>query len=144
MKATRSIKKAEVVNNWLLIDATGVRLGKLSTKVASLLLGKHKVNQTRNMVTGDHVVIVNADKLDVHASKLQKKVYYTHSGYISGLKKKTLEQQLEVDASKVITDAVWGMLPKNKLGEAIFVNLHVYNGAEHPHVAQQPQKIEIK
>lgn len=144
MKITRAVKKQELKLNWYLIDAKGVRLGKLATKCASLLMGKHKVIKSSNMLTGDAVVVINAAKVDVHPSKQVKKIYYRHSGYMGGLKTETLEQMLSKKPRRVIELAVKGMLPVNKLGRAMMKNLHVYEQSEHPHLAQKPLSIEIK
>lgn len=144
MKQTRSIKKAEVTQEWYLIDASNVRLGLLASEVAKKLLGKDKVDYAENLGNGDAVVIVNAAKVDVHKSKLTKKKYYRHSGYISGMTEKTLEEMLEDSPERVIEKAVRGMLPKNKLGEQLFSNLFVYEGEDHPHQGQKPTKIKVK
>ncbi|MBW7953611.1 MAG: 50S ribosomal protein L13 [Candidatus Dojkabacteria bacterium] len=144
MNHTRSIKKSEVSQAWFLVDAKGVRLGKLASETAKLLLGKHKVTRAENMITGDAVVVINASEVDVHTRKLSQKKYYKHSGYIGGLKEESLEELLKTNPTRVIETAIKGMLPKTKLGRAIAKNLYVYAGDEHKHEAQQPSKLEIK
>ncbi|MGI6741144.1 MAG: 50S ribosomal protein L13 [Brevefilum sp.] len=136
------VPKGQLEREWLLIDAEGKNLGRLSTWIATLLLGKHKPNFTPGMMTGANVVVVNAEKVDFFPGKLEDKIYYRHSQYPSGLKEITLKRQLELFPERVIEIAVKGMLPHNKLGRRIFKNLHVYAGNEHPHQAQQPALIE--
>lgn len=144
MRQTRAIKKSEIKLNWYLIDATDIRLGKLAVRCADLLMGKHKVDMTKNLPSGDAVIVLNAQKVDVFAKKLAAKKYYQHSGYIGGIRKRTLADMIEKYPEEVIEKAVKGMLPKNKLGAKLFTNLHVYKTTEHPHEAQKPIKIEIK
>lgn len=143
MKHTRSIKKADLTRNWYIIDAKGVRLGKLASEAAKLLIGKHKVTRTDNMVSGDSVIIINAANVDVHPRKYLQKKYYRHSGYIGGLKEETLEQAMQKNPARVIEKAVKGMLPKTKLGNAMFTNLFVYDGTDHKHEAQKPISVEL-
>lgn len=141
---TRSIKKSEVVNNWVLIDASGVRLGRLATKCASMLIGKHKVNKVDYLNGGDHVIVINAKNIDVYKKKLTTKMYVRHSGYRGGFSEKPLEQVIEENPGYAIKEAVWGMLPKNKMGREILTNLHIYADDKHGHEAQKPVKIEVK
>ena len=136
------VPKGKVEQEWLLIDAEGQNLGRLSTKIAQLLIGKHKPNYTPGVMTGANVVVINAEKVDVYPTRLDKKIYYRHSNYPSGLKSINLRTQLERHPERVIEHAVWGMIPKNKLGRRIFKNLHVYAGPEHPHQAQGPELVE--
>ncbi len=136
------VPKGQVEREWLLVDAEGQNLGRLSTKIAQLLIGKHKPNYTPGVMTGANVVVINAEKVDVYPTRLDSKIYYRHSGYPSGLKEITLRRQLEKFPERVIERAVWGMIPKNKLGRRIYKNLHVYAGPEHPHQAQQPESVE--
>jgi large subunit ribosomal protein L13 len=136
------VPKGQVEREWLLIDAEGKNLGRLSTKIAQLLIGKHKPNYTPGVMTGANVVVINAEKVDVYPTRLDNKMYYRVSNYPSGLKEVTLRRQLEIHPERVIEHAVWGMIPKNKLGRRIFKNLHVYAGTEHPHGAQQPELVE--
>lgn len=144
MSHTRTIKKDEVNLDWHIIDAKGIRLGKLATKCAGLLIGKHKVAKTTNMVNGDAVIVINAQDIDYHPTKAEGKLYRRHSGYIGGLKEQTLEEMLEKNPRRVIEIAVKGMLPKNKLGRKLYKNLHVYNDGEHPHQGQNPQEFIIE
>lgn len=144
MQKTSVIKKNDIKQDWYVIDAEGVRLGKLATKAAELLIGKHKPAKTTNMINGDSVVIINAEKIDVHKSKLKGKKYYSHSTYRGGFKEQTLEELLEKFPERVIEKAISGMLPKNKLRAKMFNNLHVYAGDTHKHEAQKPTKLEIK
>jgi len=136
------VPKGQVEREWLLIDAEGKNLGRLSTKIAQLLIGKHKPNYTPGVMTGANVVVINAEKVDVYPTRLDNKMYYRVSNYPGGLKEVTLRRQLEIHPERVIEHAVWGMIPKNKLGRRIFKNLHVYAGTEHPHGAQQPELVE--
>lgn len=141
---TKVIKKSEIVTNWYIIDAKGVRLGKLATVTAGLLIGKNKVNRASNMASGDAVVIINASEVDVHKTKLKRKKYVTHSTYRGGYKEMVLEEMLEKTPEKVIELAVTGMLPKTKLRSEFINNLYVYAGSEHQHEAQKPVVYEVK
>jgi large subunit ribosomal protein L13 len=136
------VPKGQVEREWLLIDAEEKNLGRLATKIAQLLIGKHKPNYTPGVMTGANVVVINAEKVAVYPTRLDNKKYYRTSNYPSGLKEVTLRRQLEIHPERVIEHAVWGMIPKNKLGRRIFKNLHVYAGTEHPHGAQQPELVE--
>ena len=136
------VPKGQVEREWLLIDAEDKNLGRLSTKIAQLLLGKHKPNYTPGVITGANVVVINAEKVAVYPTRMDNKVYYHHSGYPGGLKEITLRDQLAKFPDRVIKHAVWGMIPKNKMGRKIFKNLHVYAGNEHPHQAQKPELVE--
>lgn len=141
---TTVIKKSDLTPKWYLIDATGVRLGRLATQCASLLIGKGKTNRAGNMVSGDFLVIVNAKDIDVYKNKLTKKKYYTHSTYRGGFKERTLGEMIEKFPERVIEKAIKGMLPNTKLREKFMNNLYVYAGPEHKHEAQKPEKISIK
>jgi large subunit ribosomal protein L13 len=136
------VPKGQVEREWLLVDAEGQNLGRLATKIAQLLIGKHKPNYTPGVMTGANVVVINAEKVAVYPTRLDNKKYYRHSSYPGGLKEITLRDQLAKFPERVIESAVWGMVPKNKLGRRIFKNLHVYAGTEHPHQAQQPEIVE--
>jgi large subunit ribosomal protein L13 len=136
------VPKGQVERDWLLIDADGQNLGRLSTKIAQLLLGKNKPNYTPGVMTGANVVVINAEKIEVFPTRLENKIYYRHSNYPGGLKEITLKRQLETFPERVIEYAVKGMIPHNKLGRRILKNLHVYAGPEHPHQAQEPVKVE--
>ena len=140
-KYTQSAKKGEHKENWWVVDAEGQVLGRLATTIAARLRGKHSPAFTPHVDTGDAVVVINADKIVLTGKKLQKKVYYRHSGYIGGLKEITAEKLLEKRPEELIRHAVKGMLPKNKLGRKLFKKLKVYTGNTHPHAAQQPEAV---
>ncbi|HBY98509.1 MAG: 50S ribosomal protein L13 [Ardenticatenaceae bacterium] len=141
---TFSAKPAEVEHEWWVVDAEGQTLGRLATRIASILRGKHKPIFTPNVDTGDFVIVVNADKVAVTGAKLDQKIYYRHSGYPGGLKERSLREQLQRSPERVIEAAVRGMLPKNKLGRAMFRKLKVYASPTHPHQAQQPKPLVIE
>jgi large subunit ribosomal protein L13 len=134
-------KAGEITREWVLVDANGENLGRLATKIASLLLGKHKPSFTPGVEMGDYVIVVNAERIQVTGNKLDDKFYYRHSQYPGGLKSVSLRQQLEKHPDRVIQSAVWGMLPHNKFGRKILKNLKVYAGPDHPHGAQQPKQL---
>jgi len=138
-------KAAEIERKWLVVDAEGQNLGRLATKIAALLLGKHKPTFTPGVELGDHVIVINAQKVTVTgtktSTKLTTKKYYHHSGYPGGLKSVSLRDQLQTHPDRVIRAAVWGMLPHNRMGRHILKNLKVYAGPEHPHQAQNPQQV---
>jgi large subunit ribosomal protein L13 len=136
---TYAVKASEIDRGWWLIDATDQPLGRLATRVATLLSGKHKPIWSPHLDTGDHVVVVNAARVRVTGNKLTQKRYYRHSNYPGGLREETLEDLLARKPERVIEFAVKGMLPSNKLGNAMYRKLKVYPGAEHPHKAQHPQ-----
>lgn len=138
------VPKGQVEREWLLIDADGQNLGRLSTQIAQLLLGKHKPNYTPGVMTGANVVVVNAEKVAVYPTRMEEKIYYRHSNYPSGLKEITLKDQLQKFPERVIEHAVKGMIPHNKLGRRILKNLHVYAGGEHPHQAQEPEMVRLE
>ena len=140
---TYSAKPAEVVHEWHLVDASGRTLGRLATEIASRLRGKHKPEFTPHVDTGDYIVVINASKIRVTGKKLKDKIYHHHTGYIGNLKSISLEKLLEKAPEQVITKAVKGMLPKNKLGAVMLKKLRVFSGPEHDHTAQQPQPLEI-
>lgn len=132
-----------VERDWCVVDATDKTLGRLAAEVASRLRGKHKPEFTPNVDTGDHIIVVNAEKIKVTGNKLTQKKYYHHTGYIGNLKSISLGEQLQKRPERVIQRAVKGMLPRNPLGRAMFRKLHVYAGPEHPHQAQQPKELEL-
>ncbi len=136
-------KPHEVERKWYLVDATDKTLGRLSSKIASILRGKHKPIFTPHVDCGDYVVVINAEKVKVTGKKLADKEYKRHSGYPGGLKTVTLEKMLEEKPEDVMIHAVKGMLPKGKLGRQMLKKLRVYKGAEHDHSAQKPEKLEI-
>ena len=138
---TSIITKKEIDRKYYLIDAQDQILGRLAVKAALLLSGKRKVDYTSNVDNGDFVVVVNASRIAVTGDKLKAKTYTSFSGYPGGLKIKTLERVLKTRPTEVIRHAVKGMLPKNKLGSRMITRLKVYAGPEHPHVAQNPEKI---
>jgi large subunit ribosomal protein L13 len=140
---TYSPKPGDVQRQWHVIDAQDVVLGRLAVQTANLLRGKHKPTFAPHMDMGDFVVIVNAEKVALSGNKRADKLAYRHSGYPGGLRSIPIGELLEKDARKAIEKAVWGMLPKNKLGRAMLKKLKVYSGADHPHTAQQPQPFEI-
>ena len=135
-------KKADLKPKWHVIDAKDRTLGRISTEIAILLQGKHKPSYAPNLLTGDFVVVVNADKFKVTGNKLSSKKYYRHSGYIGGLTEQTMEEMLNKFPERVITQSVKGMLPKNKLGRKMLLRLKVYVGDQHPHEAQFKETID--
>lgn len=137
---THAVKASEITRGWLLVDASGQTLGRLANEVAALLSGKRKVIFSRHLDTGDFVVIVNAEKIKVTGNKLTQKFYYRHSGYPGGFRQVMLRDMLAKHPDRVLRHAVRGMLPRNKLGDAMINKLKVYAGPEHPHVAQMPQE----
>jgi large subunit ribosomal protein L13 len=136
--------ESEITRSWFVVDAEGKVLGRLAARVAAILRGKHKPTFTPHLDVGDHVVVVNAEKVHLTGRKLQDKLYRWHSGYIGGLREVSAEKMLRTHPERVIEWAVQGMLPKNRLGRAMSKKLKVYRGAEHPHQAQQPQTLEIR
>ena len=129
----------DVERKWWVVDADGKVLGRLATRVAVLLRGKHKPQFADFVDTGDFVVVINAEKISVTGRKREEKVYYSHSQYPGGLKTQVLAEMLAKKPEDVIKRAVWGMIPKNKLGRAVYKKLKVYRGPEHPHQAQNPR-----
>lgn len=140
---TEITKPADVERSWFVVDADGQTLGRLSSRIASILRGKHKPGFSPSVDCGDYVVVINADKIQVKGQKLEQKMYYRHSGYPGGLKEMTLRDQLELFPTRPIEIAVKGMLPKNALGRQMFSKLKVYAGSEHPHQAQQPVDLDL-
>ncbi len=136
------VPKGQVEREWFLVDAEGQNLGRLATKIAQLLIGKYRPDYTPGVLMGANVVVINAEKVDVYPTRLDSKIYYHHTGYPGGIKEISLRRQLEKFPERVIEKAVWGMIPKNKLGRRIYKNLHVYAGPEHPHQAQKPELVE--
>jgi len=140
---TRSFRKADQTPAWHLVDAADQTLGRLASQVAAVLRGKHKPTFTPHEDLGDHVVVVNAERVRLTGNKLKDKVYRHHTGYIGGLKEITAEKLMQKDPTRLITNAVEGMLPKNRLGRAMSKKLKVYAGAGHPHVAQKPEPFPL-
>jgi large subunit ribosomal protein L13 len=140
---TYSPKASEIQRAWWVVDADGLVLGRLATEVARLLRGKHKPSFTPHLDTGDHVVIVNADKVVLTAGKAERKTVYRHSGYPGGLKAETFAHLLERRPEEAVRRTIRGMLPKNRLGRQMLTKLKVYAGPTHPHAAQQPQPLDV-
>ena len=136
-------KPAEIERKWYVVDAEGETLGRLASKIAVILRGKHKPIYSPSVDCGDYVIVLNAEKISVTGQRLDQKVYYRHSGYPGGIRSITLREQLEKHPTRPIELAVKGMLPKNKLGRKMLKKLKVYTGSEHPHQAQQPVQLEI-
>ena len=132
-----------IKHEWCVVDATDKTLGRLATELATRLRGKHKPEFTPNMDTGDHMIVINAEKIKVTGKKLDDKMYHHHTGYIGNLKSISLGKLLEQHPERVLQKAVKGMLPRNPLGRAVFRKLHVYAGPDHPHEAQQPTQLEL-
>lgn len=128
-------------SKWLLVDANEQNLGRLATKIASYLLGKHKPDYTPGVEMGDFVVVINASKLSIDQKRLDEKAYHTVSGYPGGLRTVGMREQMAKHPDRVITAAVWGMLPHNRIGRQLIKRLKVYAGNDHPHEAQNPQKV---
>lgn len=140
---TYAVKASEIERHWWVVDATDQTLGRLATRIATLLEGKHKPIYSPHLDTGDHVVVLNAARVKVTGDKLIQKRYYRHSNYPGGLKEESLGTLLERKPELVIERAVKGMLPRNRLGRAMIKKMKVYPGAEHPHQAQQPTAFEL-
>ena len=140
---TKSYKNTDLDKNWLLLDAKDETLGRLSSKIASILMGKNKAQYTPHNDLGDYVVVVNAEKIKVTGNKNTQKRYYRHTGYPGGLKSSTFSEIIEKDPVNIILKAVKGMLPKNKLSNSIISKLKIYAGDNHPHAGQNPIKIEL-
>lgn len=140
---TYSAKPAEVERKWYVVDANGCVLGRLASFVANRLRGKHKPIYTPHVDTGDHIVVVNADKVALTGKKWDEKFYYRHSGYMGGLKSMTARELLQKRPEDLVIRAVKGMLPKNRLGRKMLKKLKVYAGPEHPHVAQGPESLQL-
>ena len=140
---TRSLKSDEINKDWYIANAEGKTLGRLASQIAKVLRGKHKPSFTPHMDMGDFVVVVNAEKVTVSGKKESDKTYFKHSGYIGSTTFTKLDQMRRSHPERIVEKAVWGMLPKNRLGRAIIKHLKVYQGPEHPHEAQQPKELNI-
>jgi large subunit ribosomal protein L13 len=140
---TKSERKEDVVRDWFVVDAEGETVGRLATRIATVLRGKHKPSYTPHVDTGDNVIVLNADKIRFTGNKMKDKQYVSYSLYPGGQKKITPEALMKKKPFAVVERAVKGMLPKNKLGRAMFKKLFVYAGTEHPHAAQKPKKFEF-
>lgn len=133
----------DVERKWFVVDADGQTLGRLASQIAAVLRGKHKPIYNPSVDTGDYVIVINAEKIHTTGQRLDQKKYYDHSGYVGGMRVRTLREELKKHPDRVITRAVKGMLPKNVLGRKMLGKLKVYAGPEHPHQAQQPEPLEF-
>ena len=143
VKKTYSPKLAEIEHRWHVLDAAGIPLGRLASLAARLLTGKHKPTWAPHLDTGDFVIVVNAEKAVLTGRKEEQKIYYSHSGYPGGLKAESAAHRRQRRPTKLVEDAVWGMLPKSKLGLRQLRKLKVYAGPAHPHQAQQPESYDV-
>lgn len=137
------VRPQDVERKWFVVDAEGVTLGRLATKVASVLRGKHKPEYTPHQEVGDYVIVVNAGKVNVTGRKREQKLYYRHTGYPGALKQETLGRMLSKKPVFPVEHAIRGMLPKNRMGRKLFKNVKVYPGPDHPHAAQRPETLEV-
>ena len=144
MKNSYMQRKEDVVRTWWVIDAEGVNLGRLATKVATVLRGKHKPTYTPHIDGGDYVIVINASKVNLTGNKLDDKIYYNHSGYTGGLRERTARTMRDDYPVEMVERAVKGMLPKGRLGRQMYKKLFVYAGNEHPHAAQKPVEFVVK
>lgn len=142
MRQTTMLKPADVKKEWYVIDAEGQTLGRLATKVATVLRGKHKPTFTPHVDCGDFVIVINADKIVYSGDQEEKKIYYHHSMYPGGLKQKTIGQMKRENPVRLVEKSIHGMIPHNKLGDKIRKHLFVYEGSEHPHAAQKPKELK--
>jgi len=143
MKNSYMQKKEDIVRNWYVIDAEGQNLGRVATKVAHVLRGKHKATYTPHVDCGDFVIVVNASKVNLTGNKLDAKMYYNHSGYTGGLRERTAREMKEKYPVEMVERAVKGMLPKGRLGRQMYKKLFVYEGETHPHMAQKPTEMKL-
>ena len=141
MTITKSLKAKEINKVWYVADAEGKTLGRFASKIAKILRGKHKPTFTPNLDMGDFVVVVNAEKVKLSGKKNTDKTYFKHTGYIGSKTFTKLDQIRKTHPERIVEKAVWGMLPKNRLGRSIIKNLKVYSGPQHPHMAQQPKEL---
>ena len=141
---TKPVKISEVERKWFIVDAEDQNLGRLSSNIAKLIRGKSKVNYSPNLDMGDFVIVINSSKVKLSGNKENAKDYWRHTGYPGGQKKTSFNKSINTNAKKVITNAVKGMLPHNKLGRKLLKHLKVYNGVNHPHSAQSPEKVVFK
>lgn len=143
MSKTYATKPADIKRRWFVVDARGKTLGRLATRVATILIGKHKPEYAPYADVGDFVIVINAERIHVTGRKLDQKIYYRHSGYPGGLSQITLREQLTRYPTRAVELAVRGMLPKNRLGRRMLRKLRVYSGPDHPHGAQKPAPLEL-
>lgn len=144
MRTTFMANETNIERKWLVVDAEGKTLGRLSSEVAALLRGKHKVTYTPHVDTGDHVIIINAEKIELTGNKLQDKMYHRHSNHPGGLKSTSAGEMREKKPEKMLELTIKGMLPKGKLGRKMAKKLHVFRGEEHTHAAQKPEVYELR
>lgn len=140
---TKSQRKEDVQKDWVIVDADSKVLGRLASRVASIIRGKHKASFTPHVDGGDNVIVINAEKIRLTGKKFEEKQYIRHTGYPGGQRVSTPKTVMAKTPEKVVERAVRGMLPKNKLGRKMFTNLYVYTGTEHPHEAQKPKTLEL-
>ena len=143
MTITKSLKAKEINKVWYVADAEGKTLGRFASEIAKVLRGKHKPTFTPNLDMGEFVVVVNAEKVNLSGKKNTDKTYFKHTGYIGSKTFTKLDQIRKIHPERIVEKAVWGMLPKNRLGRSIIKNLKVYSGPQHPHMAQQPKELII-
>jgi large subunit ribosomal protein L13 len=141
---TKSLNKTSVEKNWIVVDAESQVLGRMASEVAKMIRGKHKASFTPHVDCGDNVIVINADKVRLTGNKWSDKEYVRHTGYPGGQRVETPKDIMQKSSTILVEKAVKGMLPKNRLGRAIFKNLYVYHGSEHPHAAQNPKEVKIK
>ena len=144
MRTTFMANAQNIERKWYVVDAEGKTLGRLATEVAAILRGKHKPTFTPHVDTGDHVILLNASKIQLSGNKINDKIYYRHTNHPGGLKQRTALEMRTNYPERMLELAIKGMLPKNSLGRQIYKKLHVYAGAEHPHAAQQPEVYELR
>jgi large subunit ribosomal protein L13 len=138
---THTVKSADIAGEWYVVDADNKPLGRLATEVAGILRGKHRPEFSPHLDLGDHVVIINAEKVHLSGKKPQQKIYYSYSGYQGGLKVRRIQDVMAKDPTRVVVHAVRGMLPSNRLGRRLLKKLRVYAGPKHPHIAQSPKAL---
>lgn len=143
-KITKSFRKEDVVRDWWVVDAAGMTVGRLCTQIATLLRGKHKAIFTPHVDTGDFVIVINADKVQMQGKRFEQKSYFHHTGYPGGEVFESFKDVLKNKPDRIITHGVKGMIPKNRLGRQIIKKLKVYSGGSHPHESQQPKMYELK
>ena len=143
-KITKSFRKEDVQRDWWVVDASGMTVGRLCTQVATLLRGKHKAIFTPHVDTGDFVIVINADKIQIQGKRFEQKYYFHHTQYPGGEKYEQFKDLIKTNPSKIITHGVKGMVPKNRLGRQIIKKLKVYAGENHPHEAQKPKECKLK
>ncbi|QPJ63910.1 MAG: 50S ribosomal protein L13 [Candidatus Nitrohelix vancouverensis] len=140
---TISVQQKDIVKNWVLIDAEGQSLGKVAAKAASIIRGKTKPTFTPHMDTGDNVIVINASKIRLTGKKWNDKIYYRHTGFPGGIKSRTAQEMFDRKPASLIKEAVFGMLPKNRLGRTLKTNIRVYDGSDHPHTSQNPENVTL-